>query len=63
LKIHMAPKERKRKPKGEGRDPLIPVRLPATMVEALDRYAAKTKSTRSAAMRQFLEAGLKRTKV
>jgi len=36
--------------------------MPAAMIEALDRYAAKTKSNRSAVMRQFLEAGLKRAK-
>ncbi len=34
--------------------------LPPELVEALDRYAAKIKSNRSAVMRQFLEAGLKR---
>jgi metal-responsive CopG/Arc/MetJ family transcriptional regulator len=34
--------------------------MPAAMVEALDAYAAKAKSTRSAVVRQFIEAGLKR---
>ena len=62
MKVPIVPKERKRKPAGEGRDPMVPVRMPAAMIEALDRYAAKTKSNRSAVMRQFLEAGLKRAK-
>ena len=39
---------------------MVPVRMPAAMIQALDTYAAKIKSTRSAVVRQFMEAGLKR---
>jgi hypothetical protein len=53
-------KERKRRPRGSGAYPTTPIRLPPELVEALDRYAAKIKSNRSAVMRQFIEAGLKR---
>jgi hypothetical protein len=54
--------EDKQKPgrRPTGRDPVIPVRLPPEMIEALDRRAAKTNGGRSGLIRQFIEAGLKR---
>jgi hypothetical protein len=56
-------KARQRRPRGSGAYPTTPIRLPPELVAALDKYAAQIKSNRSAVMRQFLEAGLKRAKV
>jgi predicted DNA-binding protein len=55
-------KARKRRPRGSGAYPTTPIRLPPELVAALDKYATKIQSNRSAVMRQFLEAGLKRAK-
>ncbi len=54
--------EHKRKPgrPATGVDPVIPIRLPAPLTAAIDAWAAKVGTNRSDAMRQLLEAGLKR---
>jgi metal-responsive CopG/Arc/MetJ family transcriptional regulator len=51
---------RLRRPKGSGQYPVIPVRLPPEIVEAIDKLAAKAKISRSTYIRQLIEAGLKR---
>jgi hypothetical protein len=54
--------EDKQKPgrRPTGRDPVVPVRLPAKMIETIDKLASKGGDTRSGLIRQFIEAGLKR---
>lgn len=41
-----------------GRDPLIALRLPAELVKAVDKWAAKRGINRSSAIRQWIEIGL-----
>ena len=53
---------RKRRAKGLGAHPMVPLRLPPETIEALDRLAAKTKNSRSGLIRQFIDTGLKRAK-
>jgi predicted transcriptional regulator len=53
---------RKRRQKGLGAYPASPVRLPPEIVEAIDKVAAKAKTTRSGLIRQFIEDGLRRAK-
>ena len=55
-----APKKRGRPAKPGGKDPVVPARLPLSLVEAIDTLAAANGVTRSEAMRQLIEAGLKR---
>jgi hypothetical protein len=43
-----------------GTDPLLTVRAPAELIEAIDAWAAKEGVARSEAVRQLIEAGLKR---
>lgn len=42
-----------------GTDPLLTVRAPPELIEAIDAWAAKAKLARSEAVRQLIEAGLK----
>jgi Ribbon-helix-helix protein, copG family len=51
---------RGRPPKPGGVDPGIFTRLPASTLAAVDTYAERTNITRSEAVRQLIEAGLKR---
>jgi metal-responsive CopG/Arc/MetJ family transcriptional regulator len=51
---------RLRRPKGSGRHPVVPVRLPPELIDVIDKLAAKTKCSRSGLIRQLIEAGLKR---
>jgi hypothetical protein len=51
---------RLRRPKGSGQYPVVPVRLPPDLLVAIDKLAAKIKSSRSEAVRLLIEAGLKR---
>ena len=56
----------KTKPKGKrgrpatGHHPTLGGRVPAEVIAALDAYASKAGLSRSEAMRQLIEAGLKR---
>jgi len=43
-----------------GTDPLLTVRAPAELIAAINAWAAKAKLARSEAVRQLIEAGLKR---
>jgi hypothetical protein len=54
-----APKKLGR-PYSGGRDPITPIRLPVAMVAAIDAWAQKAGTSRSAAVRLWIEAGLKR---
>jgi hypothetical protein len=51
---------RTRKPKGEGRDPVVSGRVPPEVVKAMDAWAKANGKTRSVAMGLLLGAGLKR---
>jgi hypothetical protein len=53
-------KVRQRRPRGSGAYPGIPLRLPPEMVAAIDAWAETADTTRSGAIRQWIEAGLKR---
>ena len=52
------PKKRGR-PSSGGRDPILTVRLPAEMIEAISSWADKSEVSRSAAVRLLIEAALK----
>jgi hypothetical protein len=39
---------------------VMPVRLPAATIAAIDTWAEKASTTRSAAIRQWIDEGLKR---
>lgn len=55
--IKVMPKKRGRP--ATGRDPQVIVRLPPSMIEAIDGRAAESSVTRSEAIRRLLERGLK----
>ena len=56
--IKVVPKKRGRP--ATGKDPLLTVRAPAELIAAIDAWAAKERLARSEAVRQLIEAGLKR---
>jgi predicted DNA-binding protein len=56
--IKVIPKKRGRP--ATGKDPLVAFRLPPEMIEAIDSWAAGNGKSRSEAMRQLIELGLKR---
>jgi Arc/MetJ-type ribon-helix-helix transcriptional regulator len=58
MKKKVASKKRGRPPTG-GRDPGVHVRLPETMLAAIDAKAAEDGNTRSEAIRRLVELGLK----
>jgi len=51
---------RKRRPKGSGSYPLIPVRVSPELVAAIDKVARKLGISRSECVRQWIMEGLKR---
>ena len=53
------PKRRPGRP-ATGRDPLTALRLPAETTAAIDAWAEEAGTSRSGAIRQWIEAGLKR---
>ncbi|WP_428674651.1 ribbon-helix-helix protein, CopG family [Reyranella sp.] len=54
--ITVVPKKRGRPPKGK--DPLLTVRAPAHLIEAINAWAAKEGFGRSEAVRRLIELGL-----
>lgn len=58
--ITVVPKKRGRP--ATGKDPLLTVRAPPHLLEAIDAWAAKAELARSEAVRQLIEAGLKSIK-
>jgi len=54
--IKEIPKKRGRP--ATGKDPLVTVRLPQAMIDALDARATLVESARSAVIRDFIERGL-----
>jgi len=48
------------RPFAGGRDPIAPVRLAVATVAAIDTWAEKAGTSRSGAIRQWIDAGLKR---
>jgi predicted DNA-binding protein len=58
--IKVLPKRRGRP--ATGKDPFVGVRLPPSLIEAIDTWAEASSVTRSEAMRRLIEAGLERAK-
>jgi hypothetical protein len=56
--IKVQPKRRRGRP-ATGKDPLLTVRAPREIIEAIDDWAAKQDTTRSDAVRRLVEIGLK----
>jgi hypothetical protein len=54
-----APKRKPGRP-ATGRDPVTALRLPPVLLEQIDSWASERDISRSDAMRQLIEAGLKR---
>jgi hypothetical protein len=61
MRKSIAVKPKKRGRPATGKDPFVGVRLPDEMIEAVDGWADKNGTTRSAAIRQFIEQGLSAT--
>ena len=57
--IKEIPKKRGRP--ATGKNPIVTVRLPQPMIDALDSRATSVRVTRSEVMRQLIEAGLKKS--
>ena len=57
-----APKRMGRPPKPGGRDPVVPVRLPREMLDQIDAEASAEGVSRSDAVRQAIDRGLKPSK-
>ena len=56
--IKVVPQKRGRA--ATGKDPLLTIRAPAELIATIDAWASKAKLSRSEAVRQLIEAGLKR---
>jgi Arc/MetJ-type ribon-helix-helix transcriptional regulator len=61
IKVH--PKKRRGRP-ATGKDPLVSARLPQTLIDQVEHWAASNEASRSEAIRRLVELGLtvKRTK-
>lgn len=53
------PKERKRRPRGEGKHPMVAARLPQGLIDEVEAWATHEKTSRSDAIRRLVELGLK----
>jgi hypothetical protein len=56
--IKVQPKKRRGRP-ATGKDPLLTVRAPDAIIQAIEDWAAKNEITRSEAVRRLVELGLK----
>jgi Ribbon-helix-helix protein, copG family len=56
--IKVQPKKRRGRP-ATGKDPLLTVRAPRTIIEAIENWAEKNEISRSEAVRRLVELGLK----
>jgi hypothetical protein len=56
IKVH--PKKRRGRP-ATGKDPLVSARLPQTLIDQVEHWAGSNEASRSEAIRQLLEIGLK----
>jgi hypothetical protein len=56
IKVH--PKKRRGRP-ATGKDPLVSARLPQTLIEQVEHWAASSEASRSEAIRRLVELGLK----
>jgi hypothetical protein len=59
--IKVQPKKRRGRP-ATGKHPLLTVRAPREIIEAIDGWARKNKANRSEAVRRLVELGLKAKK-
>ena len=59
--IKVQPKKRRGRP-ATGKHPLLTVRAPRDIIEAIDGWARKNKANRSEAVRRLVELGLKAKK-
>jgi len=57
--IKVQPKKRRGRP-ATGKDPLLTVRAPDAIIQAIEDWAAKNEITRSEAVRRLVELGLRR---
>jgi len=57
--IKVIPKKKRGRP-ATGRDPVLAIRLPDKLREAVDQWAASRKITRSQAIRMLIDKGLKK---
>ena len=55
--IKVKPKQRRGRP-ATGKDPLLTVRAPKAIIQAIDDWAEKNEATRSEAVRRLVELGL-----
>jgi predicted DNA-binding protein len=51
--------KKKRGRPATGKDPTFALRLPVELIEKVDAWARERDTTRSAAIREFIESGLK----
>jgi hypothetical protein len=56
--IKVQPKKRRGRP-ATGKDPLLTVRAPKTVIQAIEGWAVQNDVTRSEAVRRLVELGLK----
>jgi hypothetical protein len=59
IKVH--PKKRRGRP-ATGKDPLVSARLPQTLIDQVEHWAASSEASRSEAIRRLVELGLKTKK-
>jgi hypothetical protein len=59
--IKVQPKKQRGRP-ATGKDPLLTVRAPKAIIEAIDDWAQKNSATRSEAVRRLVELGLRAKK-
>src|SRR6266702_343902 len=57
--IKVAPKKRRGRPPSGGRDPHVTIRMPTTLIEEADAWAAANGTVRSEAIRRLVELGHK----
>jgi len=56
IKVH--PKKRRGRP-ATGKDPLVSARLPQTLIDRVEHWAASNEASRSEAIRRLVELGLR----
>ena len=56
IKVH--PKKRRGRP-ATGKDPLVSARLPQSVIDQVEEWAAANEASRSEAIRRLVEIGLK----
>jgi hypothetical protein len=60
--ITVAPKKKRGRPPSGGRDPHVAARMPSTLITEVEAWARANDTSRSDAIRQLVELGLKAKK-